>query len=133
MSNDANMSDVEEWANQDRQATAYHGAGHVVAYLECGLDFECVTAVPDGDTAGVVVVPRCFVTAQQKRVFCHAGAQAKGRFNYLSRHEEEGDDLNEGDYIAGAYFEGGQCTDEPARAGPTSSVTDAMSATCNFR
>jgi hypothetical protein len=43
-----------EWAEWDRENTAYHEAGHAVAYLARGYDFRDVTIVDDGWKIGQV-------------------------------------------------------------------------------
>ena len=43
-----------EWAAWDREITAYHEAGHAVAYLARGYDFQDITIVEDGSALGQV-------------------------------------------------------------------------------
>lgn len=67
--------DVEDRASS--LWTAYHEAGHAVAYMRQGFDFHSVTIVREGDTLGMVHVPPRIIDGRLSGFIAAAGPIAE--------------------------------------------------------
>ncbi len=102
------MADTRQ---NERERTAYHEAGHAVAYLVAGRTFRYVTIRPRsaGITGQVYVRPRR-IDSIQLAVIAHCGPIAEGRFLLANTTEDEMEEggMEPEDIIMSAYLENGR-------------------------
>ena len=94
------------------ERTAWHEAGHAVAYVVHGQPFLYVTVRPTVDAVGRVVVEPSRVDPGVMATIAYAGPIAQGVAEY--RHHGDGEfDIE--DVITGAFLAGGGCDLNTAR------------------